>query len=308
MVETAFELRSISARDGLRLSARDYARGLSSIRDRLPVVCLAGLTRNSRDFHPLAVMMSGHGAAPRRVVALDYRGRGASEHDKDAANYNLMIETDDVLAATTALGIEEAIFIGTSRGALIIHMLAAVRPAMIAGAVLNDAGPVIEGAGLAQIKGYLERMPQPRDWADAARILRDVHGPTFPALSPADWDEMARAIYKEAPARRGMTLAGDFDPALVRQLTGIDFNTRLPTLWPQFDGLKDVPLMTVRGANSALLSESTVAEMTTRHPGMDVVIAAGQGHAPLLHVEPIAAQIMAFLAKVDQLHAARGKA
>ncbi|MGN6551078.1 MAG: alpha/beta fold hydrolase, partial [Pararhizobium sp.] len=284
------------AQDGLRLHARDYRPDDPAARARLPVVCLPGLTRNVRDFHRLALFLSQGCDTPRRVVSLDYRGRGLSETDRDPSHYTIVVEAEDALTAMTVLGIERAAFIGTSRGALVIHVLAGMRPAALAAAVLNDAGPAIEGAGLAQIKGYLERMPLPRDWADAARLLREAHGSGFPALSDPDWQEMARAIYAEKNGKP----AADYDPAIVCALKDVDFNTRLPTLWPQFEGLARRPLMTIRGEHSTLLSEAMVAEMARRHPGMAIVTAKGQAHPPLLHRDGIAEEIAAFLARNDR--------
>jgi pimeloyl-ACP methyl ester carboxylesterase len=150
-----------SASDGLRLHAADYGRHDPATRDRLPVVCLPGLTRNTRDFDDLAKILSTDPKAPRRVVSFDYRGRGGSAWDKDPSRYTITVEAEDVLSGMAALGLEHAIFIGTSRGGLIMHVLAATRPGVMAAGVLNDIGPVIEGAGLAQIKAYLSRMPNP---------------------------------------------------------------------------------------------------------------------------------------------------
>src|SRR5688572_17311986 len=80
-----------SARDGLRLYARHYpAPGAT----RRPVLCLAGLTRNSRDFHRLAVALAAGG---REVYALDSRGRGLSERDSEWKNYTLLVEANDAL-------------------------------------------------------------------------------------------------------------------------------------------------------------------------------------------------------------------
>lgn len=281
----------LSAADGLRLHLRDYP-GEAAGSSLLPLVCLPGLTRNARDFHPLACRLAVGGAV-RRVIAIDYRGRGLSARDRNPQNYNLAVETDDVLTALAALGIHRAVFLGTSRGALIIHMLAAVRPGVIAGTIFNDAGPVVDGAGLAQIRSYLTRMPLPRSFDDAPRILKEAHGSAFPGLQDEDWRDMAEAIYIE----KGRRIVGDYDPAIVKQLAGIDLNTRLPTLWPQFEGLRHVPLMVIRGAHSPLLSAETLGEMQRRRPGMQVEVVEGQGHAPLLHTAGLPERIEAFLGR-----------
>ena len=46
-IETEYRERSFSARDGLRLYFRDYGDPLAP---GTPLLCLGGLTRNSKDF------------------------------------------------------------------------------------------------------------------------------------------------------------------------------------------------------------------------------------------------------------------
>ncbi|MBC7282703.1 alpha/beta hydrolase [Hoeflea sp.] len=285
-----------SASDGLRLHAADYGRHDPATRGRLPVVCLPGLTRNTRDFHDLALILSRDDKAPRRVVSFDYRGRGRSGWDKDPSRYTIIVEAEDVLSGMAALGLEHAIFIGTSRGGLIMHVLAAMRPAVMTAGVLNDIGPVIEGAGLAQIKAYLSRTPRPKTWEEAAQILAGAHSKSFPALTDADWADFARAIYVEKAGK----LVPDYDPALLDGLKGVDLNTPLPTLWPQFEGLGTMPLMALRGEHSTLLSDQTLTEMKTRVPLLQTVTIPGHGHAPILHLSGIPQILRDFFASVDK--------
>lgn len=286
-----FTERRFSAPDGLMLSARVYG----DVDDgRLPVVCLPGLTRNARDFHDLALHLSS-AAVPRGVVVFDYRGRGRSEHDPDWRNYNIATETGDVIAGLTVHGIERAAFVGTSRGGLIIHALAASRPGVLAAAVLNDVGPVVEGAGLAQIRGMLERSPKPASFAQAVEIIRAGNGAAFPALAPADWERWAHAIYRDD----GGKPVPDFDPKLLNTLKGIDLNRPLPVLWPQFFGLKAIPVLAIRGANSMLLSAETLEAMAKAHPRLEAITVEGQGHAPLLETAGLPARIAAFVERAD---------
>jgi pimeloyl-ACP methyl ester carboxylesterase len=277
-----------SAPDALRLHARVYG---SARAGRLPVVCLPGLTRNARDFHELALALSGD----RQVVAFDYRGRGQSAYDADWKKYNLAVETADVLAGLIALGIEGGVFIGTSRGGLIIHMMSAIRPGVLKAVVLNDVGPVLDGEGLAHIRAYLERAPRPKSFSDAVAIQRAAHGSAFPALTTADWERMVGALYRD---ENGSVVA-DFDPGLLRILKDFDLNKPLPELWPQFEGLRHVPLLVIRGANSRLLSAETLAEMLRRHPDCRAVTVEGQGHAPLLETGTLPGLIREFVAAAD---------
>jgi pimeloyl-ACP methyl ester carboxylesterase len=262
---------------------------------RLPVICLAGLTRNSRDFHELALFLARHPKTPRQVIAFDYRGRGASEYDRNCRNYDVAVETGDILAGLTALGIEHGAFIGTSRGGLIIHLLAAMRPAVLKAVVLNDIGPVVEGAGLAQIRAYLERTPKPRDFAEAVAIQRKAQGQSFPALGDGDWDRLVRAFYRD----EGGVPVADFDPDLLKTLNGVDLSQPLPSFWPQFMGLAAIPVLAIRGENSMLLSAETLEEMGRRHPDIETVTVVGQGHAPLIETSGLPDRIASFLDQAE---------
>lgn len=280
-----------AAQDGLKLHARVYGAET----DALPAICLAGLTRNAADFHELALFLSTHPKRPRQVIAFDYRGRGRSAYDPNWQNYDVLVEAGDILAGLTALGIEHGAFIGTSRGGVIIHVLAAMRPGALKAVVLNDIGPVVEGAGLAQIRAYLERAPKPRTFDEAIAIQRAAMGQTFSALADADWERMIRAFYREENG----ALVADFDPALIRTVTAVDLNQPLPTLWPQFMGLAKLPLLAIRGENSKLFAAATLDEMARRHPGMEQITVEGQGHAPLLETGALPKRIAAFLERAD---------
>ena len=251
----------VSAPDGLRLHARCY--GPSARADTLPVVCLPGLARTAEDFDVLADALARDITHPRRVVALDYRGRGLSDYDPNATHYAVQVELADVLAVVAALDVMPAIFIGTSRGGILAMLLAAVRPTAIAGVVLNDIGPVIEPQGLMRIKGYVGKLPQPASFEEAAEILRRLFGAQFPKLTAEDWLANARRTFKDDNGR----LVTTYDPKLASTLNEITLEKPLPTLWKEFDALAGVPVMVIRGALSDILSAETVAAMRARHPG-----------------------------------------
>jgi pimeloyl-ACP methyl ester carboxylesterase len=284
-----FDDHTFSAPDGLRLHARIYAPAKKSHGD---ILCLAGLTRNCRDFHDLALHLSQKADRPKRVIAIDARGRGLSEYDADWQNYNVVTEASDVLAGLAAMGIESADFIGTSRGGILIHLIAAMEPTVLKRIVLNDIGPAIEGEGLMRIKTALTRAPKPKDWDDAVKVQRDLHGHEFPAMTLRDWDTHARAIYREA---KPGNIDSDYDPNLLKTLEDFDPAVPVPDLWTQFQGLAARRLMLIRGENSKLLSPETAAKMQVLHPGMEIVTASGQGHAPMLWSAGLPHKIAAFL-------------
>ena len=200
----------VSAADGLRLHARVYGPSAAA---GPAVICLPGLTRTQADFETLALGLTCDGQS-RRVIALDSRGRGQSDYDRDPVNYNLVVELADVLAVATALEALPAVFVGTSRGGLLTMLLAVARPTAIAAAVLNDIGPVIEPQGLMRIKGYVGKLPQPRDYQEGAEILRRLFSAQFPKLGREEWLATAHRAYKDDDGR----LAPTYDVRLAETL------------------------------------------------------------------------------------------
>jgi pimeloyl-ACP methyl ester carboxylesterase len=282
----------ISAPDGLKLHVRCHGPRGAGV---LPVVCLPGLARTTADFDELAAGLTG--ANPnRRVIALDYRGRGRSDYDRNPDNYSLAVELADVLAALAALDIGRAVVVGTSRGGILSMLLATVRPALLAGVVLNDIGPVIEPKGLLRIKSYVGKLPSPKDFEEGAEILRRLFDAQFPKLDGAAWLASARRTWQERDGR----LTPTYDVQLARALQDIDIERPLPSLWKEFDALRPVPLLVIRGTNSDLLSEETVAAMRARRANMDVVRVPDQGHAPLLAELDVIEKIIGFVAACEQ--------
>jgi pimeloyl-ACP methyl ester carboxylesterase len=283
----------ITAPDGLKLHVRQYGESASPT---LPVVCLAGLTRTSADFETLANALSAD--AGRRVVALDARGRGRSDYDRNPDNYNLTVELADVVAVLTALEIPRAVFVGTSRGGILTMLLASARPGVIAGAVLNDIGPVIEVAGLLRIKSYVGALPRLKSWAEGAELLRRLFGGQFAALSTPDWMAFARRTFREQDG----ALVQSYDARLAKGLKGVSLQRPPPPLWKDFDALARAPVLVIRGANSDILSQATVGAMVARHPDLDVLEVPDQGHAPLLVEDAVVRRIGAFIGRCETRH------
>lgn len=278
--------------DDLLLHAKAYGAEDAPFR---PVICLAGLTRNSRDFHDIAVSLAEHPTHPRRVFCLDYRGRGNSEWDPNWENYSPFVELLDVTNFIAMKGLTHAAVIGTSRGGIIAMLLAVVRPSGLGCLVLNDIGPVIETAGLARIMGYAGKIPVPRDWDEARRLVRDMNKRQFTALDDAGWDVFARALFNEIDGKP----AAAYDPAIGKALSDIDIAKPVPDMWAYFDALHSIPVMVLRGENSDVLSQATVAEMQRRHPSLASVTVQNEGHTPLLRDKFSHRLISDFLIEAD---------
>lgn len=279
--------------DGLKLHAKVIGPDDSTA---LPVLCLPGLTRTTDDFDDIARAIATSPSTPRKVVAIDYRGRGLSDYDPDPAKYAVPVELGDVLAIAASLGISRAILLGTSRGGLISMAMAAAQPKLLAGVILNDIGPALEIDGLMKIKGYIANPPPRKTWDEAAHGLKKLFGTVFPSLTDDEWTAWARRAFRE---KAGGGLERTYDLKISHTLDGLDPSNPLPQVWELFDAMAGVPLMLIHGALSDLLSVQGVKDMVTRRADIDLVTVADQGHAPLLADKPTMDRIVAFCARCD---------
>lgn len=283
-----YEDKTWTSADGLSLHFRDYA-GPESY-DGPPVVCMHGLTRNSRDFAPLAE----HIAASRRVIVPEMRGRGQSDYAPDSATYNPVQYAADVEALLDQEGVDTFIAIGTSMGGLMTMLLAAAKPGRIKGVVMNDIGPEVNPDGIERIKTYVGQGRNYPTWVHAARSLAETHGGAFPDYTLDDWLEMAKRTLVVSQNGR---IAYDYDMAIAEP-----FNQpggEVPAnLWEAYEALRDVPMVLVRGELSDLLTPETERLMAERNPAMTSVTVPRAGHAPTLDEPEARAAIDALLAKL----------
>ena len=279
--EQRYEDRYFVVRDGLKLHYRDYP-GAS---DRPPILCLHGLTRNSRDFADFAERYS----PAFRVIALEFRGRAESDYDPLPMRYNPLTYAADVIELLDQLAIDQAIFVGTSLGGLVTMAVAAIQPQRIFAAILNDVGPVLTPVGLERIQGYVGRDARFSSWDEAAAALAANQGSAFPKYANDDWIQMARRNCREENGE----IRFDYDMSII-----IPFeNAPTPKIdmWPLFTALGQKPLLVVRGAISDLLSAESLEKMHAAVPGMQSVTVPDTGHAPMLDEPEAAGAVDAFL-------------
>lgn len=278
--------------DGLRLHA--LAAGPRDA-SRLPVICLPGLTRTCEDFRELVEALAYDATAPRYVLALSSRGRGLSDRDPNPENYSVPVELNDLLGVLDQENIKRAVFVGTSRGGILTMALTAARPQVIAGAVLNDIGPVLEMPGLLRIQSYVGKLPKAKDWDDAVRLQKSIMLHEFPGFSEADWLRYAKLSWRET----GDGIVGISDAAIAVNFREIDASKPVPPVWPLFDALKGVPLLVLRGEHSDLLSRESVREMQSRHPEMSAIEIPGVGHPPVFWDESTIGPVRALVERCD---------
>ena len=251
--------------DGVKLHYRDH----DGDRDRPPILCIPGLTRNARDFEPVANRFAGEW----RVISIDLRGRGGSAFDPEPANYKPMVYVADILKLLDQLGIADAVFVGTSLGGICTMVLALGDRERIAGALLNDIGPVVDQAGIARIADYVGKPVTFSGWGDVIdRTAARAHD-VYPDYDRSDWERFVRrmAIEENGQVRfdYDMRIADNFESA-----------TSAPDVWPLYKALDGRPVTILRGELSDLLSAEIASQMATAIDDVELVTVPRVGHAP----------------------------
>lgn len=283
---TGFREQRWTSADGLELYSRVYDTAGAAAP---AVLCLPGLTRNSRDFEALAP----HLARRYRVVCPDLRGRGYSARDPVWKNYQAATYVADLSALLKVLGLHRVAIVGTSLGGLLAMVLASVAPHAVAGIVLNDIGPAIDPAGAERIRGYAGRLPPVRNWDEAIAQQRLVFGAAWPNLPDDRWTTIVRRSYREDASG---TPVIDVDPGVGEALRAAPAEPA--DLWPLFATLKAVPALAIRGALSDILSVATFERMQREKPDLERLTVADRGHVPLLDEPECLAAIDAFLGRL----------
>ncbi len=283
--QDVFAEKYFRTQDGLSLYYRDYeptfdgrSDGSDDMRnpDLLPVLCLSGLARNSKDFAPFAARVAATG---RRVLCLDYRGRGRSAYDPDPMNYQPATYLNDIRHLLSALGLHKVFVMGSSLGGILGMGMGAAMPTAIAGLMLNDVGPDIETSGFARIQGYLKQDRPQRNWDEAIADLKSIF--TNNSFTDEEWRDVAEGTF--VLGKDGL-LHYDWDVDLYKPIAK---SPEVPDLWPYFNSVRHVPVLVLRGEKSDILRSETVEKMVAAHPDISAVTVPGAGHIPTLK-EPAA--------------------
>ena len=272
--------------EGLRLHYRDY----EGPRDKPPIFCIPGLTRNVRDFEPVADRYAGDW----RVICIDLRGRGLSAPDPDPSHYAPRYYVADILKLLDQEGIADAVFFGTSLGGICTMLLASTDADRIAGAMLNDIGPEIDPAGIERIGSYVGKQANFKSWDEAAGAIADRNRDKFPDWTAEDWDHFVRRICHETADG----IQFQYDMAIAE-------NFRAATEGPQganwhlYEALAGRPVTILRGELSDLLSAGTAERMAERLGGdAELVVVPAVGHTPNLEEPEVTAAMDRLLDRV----------
>ena len=280
-----FTDRTWNSPDGLRLHYRDY----DGPRDRPPILCIPGLTRNARDFAPVADRFAGEW----RVLVVDLRGRGTSEYDPKPANYIPQTYAADLLKLLDQLGIADAVFVGTSLGGIVTMVMAMRDAERIAGACINDVGPQIEQRGLDRISSYVGKPTSYSTWDELAQALMDDNHDAFP-----DWDLARWATFAHCTASdRDGAIRFDYDAAIAEGFNAAA-NAPQGDLWPYYRALAGRPVTLLRGELTDLLEVEVAERMASEIPDVELVTVPRVGHAPALDEPESLAAIKRLLERV----------
>lgn len=289
----ASDLQTLAGSQYFNWTSHDHLRLLGHIWEASnpscpPLLCLPGLTRNTRDFFEIARVLQ---ASNITCIALDYRGRGQSQHSPDHTTYTIAQEAEDIALAIKQLGLKRFSILGTSRGGIHAMSFAMSHKQQLAAIILNDVGPVLGTDALEKIVASVgTHMTQPR-MEVAAEHLKEIHAASFPELNETDWLRFANQLYVHAD--EGVKLP--YDPKLGVLLRETYQPDTPVDMWPLFHNLKSTPHMLIHGENSPLLSRDVVADMQESHPNLQLITAQNEGHAPLLWDEVTQTGILHFL-------------
>ncbi len=286
MTDKAYEDGFWESTDGLKLHYRDYAGRA----DRPPILCIPGLTRNARDFEPIADAFAGEW----RLICAELRGRGESDYSKDPSTYVPLAYAEDIAALFEQAGLDKVVAIGTSLGGMVSVMLASQMPQHFAGIVLNDIGPLIEPSGLARIREYVGQGRSFPTWMHAARALKEQHGKAYPDFTISEWLRLTKRLMVIGNNGR---IGFDYDMRIAEPFASSDAQPQV-AMWPLFEVLSKMPSLLIRGELSDILSSTTALRMERDIKGLELVNIPRTGHTPTLDEPEAQAAIARLLARI----------
>jgi pimeloyl-ACP methyl ester carboxylesterase len=248
------------------------------------VLCVHGLSRNGRDFDPLARELQGD----YHVVCPDMPGRGWSEWaDDPAARYSNAAMVETLVGFCDALDLGSLRYVGTSMGGGLGMALAGGPLAdRIERLVINDMPPNPEAdsapEALGRIMEYVPNPPTVETMTELEAYFRDLYEGRFSEMTD---DEYRRLTVTSARRTDDGRVTTHYDP---RILAGED-DDEGPDPWDVWAAI-DVPILVLRGTDSDILPAEPFERMLEVQPDAETV-EVDCGHAPALNtpeqIDPI---------------------
>lgn len=265
-----------------------YTEWGTTTSDSSAVVCVHGLTRNSRDFDALANYLSSQG---HHVFCPDVVGRGDSDWLKNASQYNFKRYLTDMNILISRTGAKHIDWVGTSMGGLIGIMMAALPNTPIRHLILNDVSPQVPIQALWHLAKYVGKDPVFATKEQAKAYYKTVYA-EFGDLTEEQWDYFTdHSVTEQAPG----VFISKLDPNIHepkfcwqtikdffchphKALEGILFDVDLWEFWKSIQ----CPVLVIRGQRSNLLLPEHIHKMKRTHSQVDLLEIENAGHAPAL--------------------------
>lgn len=251
------------------------------------VICVHGLTRNSRDFDELALFLS---SLDHHVFCPDIVGRGDSSWLQDPNNYTFEHYFTDMNILIGRTGATQIDWIGTSMGGLIGMMIAAMPNSPIRRLILNDVGPQVPIQALWRLAKYTSNNPRFKTKDEAKEYFKEIYA-DFGNLTEKQWDKFTLNsiepsedvfICKYDPGIHELKFKWQSVKELFyhphKALEGVLFDMDLWSLWQNIK----CPVLAIRGARSDLLLPEHIDRMKRTHSLVEVYEVEDAGHAPAL--------------------------
>ena len=234
------------------------------------LICVHGLTRNSRDFdHVARALMNDF-----RVICPDIVGRGDSDYTHNPATYNYPQYLSDMVVLLARIGVSQVSWLGTSMGGIIGMMLAAKSHCPFKKIILNDVGMFVPKAAVERIAATA--IYSKFATLDDAKKALQIRLSPFGIQGNEQWEYIAEhSFYQGSDGHFHYR----YDPVLMEAAAAAGIgDVHLEPIWAAMH----CPTLILRGAESDLLLPETVAQMIEMRPGTKTVTFPGCGHAPAL--------------------------
>lgn len=296
-VEIARDSVSASMSDGIVLRGYRFSGGQPSASSRqklkqspAPLLCLASELGNSREHDKFVLTIANDARSPARIYTLDLRGRGRSDY-KNVAQSDVSTDADDLISFCDANNLHHIDIVVSGYSVFAVLHALTKRPGLVRKLVLNDAAPEFDPVGIARHAALMHRNATPSNWSDCAAQLERDKGAEFPQFDTQDWQDMAHQIWRDDNGHP----VPDYAKDLKRWSNLVDYDSRRPSLWPEFGILRNRPVLLVRGEHSDLVTQQIVEIMQSSHDDLNMLLAANQGHVPQLDRDGLSVQVLEFL-------------
>ena len=251
--------RTVTA-NGIRLHYLDWgAEG------KPPMVLLHGLRGHAHSWDDVSLAV----CRDFRVLALDQRGRGDSEWDKDG-DYTTDAYVADLNGFADELGLDSFILVGHSMGGRNAFAFAGRYPEKLQSLVIVDIGPDRDPRGIERIRREIVELPEEFDSFEAVVEYMKREGTR---ASDAVLRRRLQYMTRELPNGK---VGCRYDLA-IREERRTGTGAPDGELWPVLSKIT-CPTLIMRGAESDLLTQEVAQRMVETMPDAKLVEIPRAGH------------------------------